>query len=146
MRTDESWGIVGRRCVAVTRLVHQLAGEARTPGCALEITWNTGEVTVLDENTDLTLSVSSGPWSDPYANCDPAELERLASEVGLWTRRRVGDDDDDELALIIGETATSVEPFLNAVMELAGISIRFDAVVLTAQVVMDGLLSIEVSR
>lgn len=67
-------GIVGRRCVAVTRLVHQLAGEARTPGCALEIRWATGEVLVLDENTDLTLSVSSVPWSDPYANCDPAQL------------------------------------------------------------------------
>jgi hypothetical protein len=143
LSVDETWGIVGRRCVAATRLVHQLRGEQPTPGCALEILWDTGEVSALDENTDLTLSVSSTPWRDPYADCDEAQLERLADEVGLWTRRPVGAG--DALAPIIGETATDVEPLFNQVMELAGIRIRFDSVVLTAEVVMDSLLRIELS-
>lgn len=143
LSADETWGIVGRRCVGATRLVHQVRGEAPTAGCALELLWNTGEVSVLDENTDLTLSVTSTPWQDPYANCEQAQLERLASEVGLWSRVPV--ETGDELAPVIGETATDVEPIFNKVMELAGIKIRFGSVILHAEVVMDGLLGIGVS-
>ena len=143
MSADETWGIVGRRCVSASRLVHQVRGEPPTPGCALEILWHTGEVSVLDENTDLTLSVSSTPWRDPYSNCDEAQLDRLATEVGLWSRQPI--EDGDPLAPIVGETATEVEPILNKVLELAGIKIRFNSVVLKAEVAMGGLLEVVVS-
>lgn len=143
MSADETWGIQGRLCVGVARLTHQVRGEPPTPGCALEILWHTGEVTVLDENTDLTLSVSSTPWRDPYANCDEAQLTRLATEVGLWSRQEPVAP--DPLALVIGETATGVEPIFNRVMELAGITIRFDSVALNAAVAMGGLLEVTVS-
>lgn len=143
MSADETWGILGRRCVGVARLTHQVRGEPPTPGCALEILWQSGEVTVLDENTDLTLSVTSSQWRDPYANCDEAQLTRLATEVGLWSRQEPAAG--DPLARIIGETATGVEPILNRVMELAGINIRFDSVALSATVAMGGLLEVVVS-
>lgn len=143
MSADETWGILGRRCVGVARLKHQVAGESLTPGCVLEILWHTGEVTVLDENTDLTLSVSSAPWRDPYADCDEAQRQRLATEVGLWSRQKPVPG--DPLALILGETAVGVEPIFNRVMELAGINIRFDSVALNVTVAVGGLLEVMVS-
>ena len=141
MSTDAGWGIEGLRCVAATRLVHQVRGLAPTVGNALEVNWEDGEVRLLDVRTDLTLLVSSSPWRDPYAGCTEAQRAVLADEVGLWTRVPV--DDADVLAPILGATVTSVEPVFDEVHDLAGIRVFFGSCVLSATVITDGLLQLD---
>ncbi|GAA4625636.1 hypothetical protein [Cellulomonas oligotrophica] len=143
MTIETGWGVEGLRCVAAARLIHQLRGKAPTVGSALEVKWHDGQTLLLDVNTDLTLMVSRSPWRDPYAGCSDAQRSVLAEEVGLWTRVPV--DEDDALAPILGATATSVEPIFDEVLDLAGVRVLFGSCVLSVEVIMDGLLQLDLN-
>lgn len=123
--------------------MHQVQFEPATTGCLLEFTWASGGVTLLEDGSDLTLAVSSVPWTDPYGGCTAAQRDQLAVEVGLWTRQQVADG--DPLARVVGEKANNVEPLLNQVSQLGGIQVEFETVGLTVVVLTDGLLAVEVA-
>ena len=142
MSPDETWGILGRRCVEVTRILHQIQGEPPTMGCLLEFTWESGEVTLLQDGWEPTISVSSEPWGDPYARASESQREELAAAVGLWARKKPSED--DALVRVVGERATSIEPFFNQVGQLGGIEIAFESVAVTAVALTEGSLAVDV--
>lgn len=129
MNSFDSWSLIGRRCAAVSRVVHQFTGQAPTPTGPLELTWDDGLVTVVDVHADWTLNISIDPWVDPYLQAGSSERDRLGRELGLWSRRPA--DASNGLSALVGATVTAVEPRYNEVDELVGIDIAFDAIRLT---------------
>ncbi|MBL0886367.1 hypothetical protein [Myceligenerans indicum] len=122
--------LVGRRCAAVSRFVHQFTGEPATSTGPLELIWDDGQVTVLDVRSDWTLDVSSDPWVDPYLEATPPEREHLGREVGLWSRILI-DESADDLSAVVGARVTAAEPWHNEIGELAGADITFDTARIT---------------
>jgi hypothetical protein len=124
METDDPWGLVGRRYTAASRIFHQFTGEPANWSGPLELTWDDGQVTLLDVRSDWTLSISRQKWIDPYAGAGPDELEVLGRDVGLWHRQVV--TDSDELAKALGNRVIGVEPWLNEIGEFSGLDIEFN--------------------
>jgi hypothetical protein len=123
METDNPWGLVGRRCTAASRVLHQFTGEPATWTGPLELSWDDGQFTLLDVRSDWTLRVDRQRWTDPLADAGPDELEVLGHEIGLWHRQRVTETDD--LAVLIGNQVTGVEPWLDEIGQFSGLDIEF---------------------
>lgn len=123
MGTDDPWGLLGRRCTAASRILHQFTDEPATWTGPLELMWDDGHFTLLDVRSDWTLRVERQRWTDPLTDVGPDELEVLGREIGLWHRQPV--TSTDELADLLGDQVTGVKPWLNEIGEFSGLDIEF---------------------
>lgn len=131
--------LLGQECTSIRQFRHRIYGaEPSLPGPA-EFGWNHNSYLTLDVATDWTLSLSTQPWSDPFADADTMQRRELARQVGLWEEappsRRLGQ--------LVGQALTSVDPMLNEVGELSGLRLGFDRVAIIA-LVWDGAVAIHV--
>ncbi|MFE6647128.1 hypothetical protein ACFVJS_11235 [Nocardioides sp. NPDC057772] len=83
-------------------------------------------MTVIDTNSDWTLSIATGPWHDPFEGCD---VNDPGWDLGRWTLDAVG----DEQAAIVGHALRDAMPRFNEVGELSGIDLEFGGYVLRVQ-------------
>ena len=86
METEDPWGLVGRCCTSVTRIVHQFSGDAAREGGPLEIAWDDGRYTVLwrrnpvtegDQLADILGSqvISVQPWLNEIGELAGVDIE-----------------------------------------------------------------------
>lgn len=130
--------LAGRRCAQLRLWRHRPPGGITTQAVALEITWDDATVLTLDVNADWTLGLAGARWAHPLAGATDAERDRLA-DLGTWQV----DDSPADLDSIVGRMVTAVEPYINEVGELSGLTIVFEGTVVRA-LVFNGELRMEV--
>ena len=119
---------IGVRCAAAFRVTYWWPGDQPKPE-ALELAWEDGSAVVFDVKSDWTLTVTDGPWRDPYSGVDTSDP---SWDLGTWTKDPIDDSDPGEAA--VGSVLTDFVPHFNEVGEFSGLDLVFDAIVLHLEV------------
>ena len=123
--------LVGRAISRVRRLHYVFQGEVNASDGAIELTFSDGSVVLCDADTDWTLKFFGAAWVDPYHeplnDSDRAYVERY----GKWSAYDV--TEQAPYSWLAGEIVRQAVPQFNELLELTGLLVRTDAVVLDLQ-------------
>lgn len=115
----------GAVCVEASRAFYWWPGDPPKPD-ALELVWNDGTALVFDTRSDWTMTISRGPWRDPF---DGVDVDDPSWDLGKWTKEPLAES--DRATSVIGSTLRDFTPRFNEVGEFVGLNLIFDTAVIT---------------